>query len=102
MVQYQYLSPTATTYVHAHNYYFIINACCAMQGIWSYNRWTCLLVIFSHRTSRSRHIIPLRRFLEGVFGQDLRSFFAESCFEVYACVYFVMHNEKLVSSYQCF
>ena len=36
----------------------------------------------SHRTSRSRHIIPLRRFLEGVFNQDLRNFFAESCFEV--------------------
>ena len=39
-------------------------------------------IIPSCRTLRSRHIIPFRRFLEGIFELDLRSFFAESCFEV--------------------
>ena len=33
-------------------------------------------------TSRSEHILPVRRFLEAALDKDLRSFFAESCFEV--------------------
>ena len=56
-------------------------------------------MLFSHRTSRSRHIIPLRRFLEGVFGQDLRSFFAESCFEVHTLhhsLYKYLHNNIII------
>ncbi len=34
-------------------------------------------------TNREEHIILLRRFIEGAFHTDLRSFFTESCFEVW-------------------
>ena len=33
-------------------------------------------------TNRHDHILLLRRFIEGALNTDLRSFFAESCFEV--------------------
>ena len=43
------------------------------------------------RTQRKIHQIPVRRFLEAIFQTDLRSFFAENCFEVVCvcvcCVY---------------
>ena len=34
------------------------------------------------RTSRLRHVLPLRRFLESIVGQDLRRFLPETCFQV--------------------
>lgn len=36
-----------------------------------------------NRTARRAHLIPLRRFIEAVFGTDLRHFSAEKCFKVY-------------------
>ena len=34
------------------------------------------------RTERKDHVIPVRRFFEAVFNADLRSFFAETCFQL--------------------
>ena len=34
------------------------------------------------RTQRTNHVIPVRRFFEAVFGADLRSFFAQTCFQL--------------------
>jgi hypothetical protein len=33
-------------------------------------------------TQRKDHVIPVRRFFEAVFGADLRSFFAQTCFQL--------------------
>ena len=64
----------------------LVCACCTLYTYVTTHIYMMYCMLFSPRTSRSRHIIPFRRFLEGVFGQDLRSFFAESCFEVHAQV----------------
>ena len=34
------------------------------------------------RTQRTNHVILVRRFFEAVFGADLRSFFAQTCFQL--------------------
>ena len=39
-------------------------------------------LFFAFRTSRSRHIVPVRKFLENVFEEDLRGYLPEKCFEV--------------------
>lgn len=46
------------------------------------------------RTARHAHIIPLRRFLEGVMEMDLREFFAETCFEVRVFQYYCISSSK--------
>ena len=35
-----------------------------------------------NRTARNSHIIPLRRFVESLFQEDLRDFTIDSCFKV--------------------
>ena len=52
------------------------------------------------------HILPLRRFLENVFSNDMRERFAESCLEIalthktspYHCNEFYMKGEGLVEA----
>ena len=52
----------------------------------------CYIFHFHIRTSRQADIIPLRRFIEDVVKQDLRSFSSDECFEVCKILLFLNRN----------
>ena len=53
------------------------------------------------------HVLPLRRFLEGVVGSDLREYFSEVCLKIalthedvpYSCQQHFMQGQGLVPTY---
>lgn len=52
---------------------FLLQACPGLQSYFSF---------MYYRTERKGHVIPVRRFFEAVFSADLRSFFAQTCFQL--------------------
>ena len=57
----------------------------------------------TNRTARRGHIVPMRRFVESVFDQDLREFAITSCFEVQStCIGMfpvVMHSVLYITTF---
>ena len=50
---------------------------------------------FIHRTARRGHIVPMRRYIESIFKQDLRDFTITSCFEVCCTCSVLWHDSVL-------
>ena len=55
---------------------------CREVYTYTHNAYAMPHILLDCRTQRTDHVIPVRRFFEAVFGADLRSFFAQTCFQL--------------------